>query len=443
MAIAPVSVSTPQWNNSGQSLNVNMPSGIVAGNLLVVIIHATGTMSTPAGWNLKFQALAPGTQSSVFWRWATGSEAASYTFSTSALSTVFAAVAVQLSGTIGSGDPFDVVVTANQGGSLNSGSCTLVTTVPNCYLLNRDSTGIGSITWSSGPSGMTLLSPNSSAVHVFGGIQAAAGNTGAKVSTYTATSNHQTCMVAIKPAIDATVAPPAAIAMASGSTPDVAASSALAAPSAVALAQGVEPQVSLGSSPQPPAAVARAIPPEPSVAAHVFVPAPAARATVAPLPPEVSLGASIETSPGQATVTAVGQSPGVTAESTIDVLPGAARASAPAPTVTAEASLVSPPAALARVYPVAPDVSADALLDVPAATARAFAADPQVTAGALVQAAEAVAYAMAFPPIYIGAPPAIPQHGEAILADNTAAATLADNTAAAELKTNTAEAYLV
>lgn len=204
MAVAFVNASA--YQSSGvNTLAVNMPASIVAGNLLLVFLRFSGTTAptAPAGWTMKASDTTH--KVAVAYRIATGSEAASYTF-TCGVGQIFSdAFSVQISGAVASGDPFDGAVqmgSSNGVLTLTSAALSLTTTVANAYLFYVDMKNGATRTLSSAPTGMTNRGPASQPdrLHYFDMVQAAAGASGSKQATYTTTSLHYDLLMAILPA---------------------------------------------------------------------------------------------------------------------------------------------------------------------------------------------------------------------------------------------------
>lgn len=104
-----------QSASSASTLVVTMPSGIVAGNLLVVILTLAGTTASgwtgPAGWT----SLAGAQGHSIFYRIATGSETSTYTF-TAPATAVLLASALRITGNHASAAP-EIQVTSSSTGT--------------------------------------------------------------------------------------------------------------------------------------------------------------------------------------------------------------------------------------------------------------------------------------------------------------------------------------
>lgn len=208
MGAAPafVNASTPQTGGS-QNMAVNMPAPIVAGNLLVVLLkqaQQSTACTAQAGWTAA-TGLNSSNHISVWWRWATGTEDPSYTFSAPALQAIQDGVCIQISGAMGAGQPFDIVTTGRDiAGSVNTVSLSMDTTKANTLLVYADAKNAASRTLSSPPSGMTDRTGPTTSFHVFTQAQAAVGSTGAKQAVMTVTSLHFDVLVAVSPKAEGT-----------------------------------------------------------------------------------------------------------------------------------------------------------------------------------------------------------------------------------------------
>lgn len=97
------SAQTTSGGSSASSIAVTMPSGIAAGDLLIVVLsHGTSlvTWGTPGGWT----ALAFGQSNAIFYRIATGSESSTYTF-TPSVAGILTASAWRITGSHASAAP--------------------------------------------------------------------------------------------------------------------------------------------------------------------------------------------------------------------------------------------------------------------------------------------------------------------------------------------------
>lgn len=202
MTAAWVNQTTPQ-SGGANTLVLNMPASIVAGNLLLAFLRNSAqstAITPPAGWTAA-TGLNTSNNTTICYRWADGTESATYTFTAPAAQTWSEGICVQISGGVGSGQPFDVATTGRVTSvDVNAASLSTTTTVADTLLLYSDMKNNASRTLSSAPSGMTNRSASASLIHIFTASQAAAGATGAKQAVFTATSLHYNALVAIKSA---------------------------------------------------------------------------------------------------------------------------------------------------------------------------------------------------------------------------------------------------
>lgn len=202
-APALAAITTPQ-NNGSNTLAVNMPGSVVATDLLICILSHGGTNVNMPGtnpWTKKIEnsnnicvAYIRGTD-----HIANGSPG-TYSFTTGGVSAITNAYVIRLTGVIATGDPFDALITGASTASGSSGSCTITTTVADVYLHNADFKSAAR-TLNVAPTGMTQRAggAGNSFQHAFDAMQAVAGSTGAKVSTYTVNSSHSSVLFAVKP----------------------------------------------------------------------------------------------------------------------------------------------------------------------------------------------------------------------------------------------------
>lgn len=203
MTIVLVNASAPQ-TYSTQNVSVNMPSGLVVGNLLVVLLrHSTVSSATtgPAGWT-ALAGLNTSNNTALWYRRVDGTETASYTFSAASLNTISDAIALQYSGVIPSGSPFDQAATGRDtlGTNATSTALSLTTGVANALVVYADAKNANSRTLSSAPTSMTDRTGPTTTFHVFDMQQAVAGATGSKSAVMTAASVHYDVMFSLKPA---------------------------------------------------------------------------------------------------------------------------------------------------------------------------------------------------------------------------------------------------
>lgn len=201
---APVRESqTAVQTGAAQTMAVNMPSSVAAGDLILVWLFHTGTIGAMPGSPDAFTSRTT-TVTNQHLAWLRGQDhidngsPASYTFTTSVASAISNAIAFRISGILASGDPIDAHHSGFNGPGTLSFSATVTTTVVDTLLINLDRKSV-SDTWASGPTGLTLDTAATGFFHTFSGSQAAIGSSGAKQSTYGGSTNHNSLLVAIKP----------------------------------------------------------------------------------------------------------------------------------------------------------------------------------------------------------------------------------------------------
>lgn len=206
VAPAFVSIGT-HATGSAQTLAVGMPAGLVTGptNIIVVILGGGGTFQTHATFGAP---VFTGNNMAVYFKRVVGGEAGSYTFSTSTLSTITQGVAIQYSGVIGTGSPFDGAGFINGQRLGNTNSTILAITTSGADRLNvyADQKNASRV-WSSGPAGMTLRSPGTGVQHIFDQPQPVAGGSGNKEAVFTVGANHFNVLFALTPDLAQTVEP--------------------------------------------------------------------------------------------------------------------------------------------------------------------------------------------------------------------------------------------
>ena len=182
MAISFVSAETT-IQNSGTTITVNKPAGVVSGDLMIAQFYVEGssipTITPPAGWTSKATATGTNTRSQVFTKVAGASEPAGYAFtsSPSLVAGSGAICAYRATGTIvEAADAFVADATA----PIDAPSVT--TTRPNAKLF----CGFTTVAIGSGVSGMTsrvALDNGSRDIAAFDQDIASSGATGTR--TYT------------------------------------------------------------------------------------------------------------------------------------------------------------------------------------------------------------------------------------------------------------------
>ncbi len=212
----PITVRTPTTTNAGYGNNattIAVPSGTVAGDLLVAILQvskeSTTAPSTPSGFTQIGSTATAGTGangvSKICYRFAT-SEPASYTISSTGGGTIVPFM-FSLNG-VDTTTPFDVTPTW----ALSTATSSITTTVAGAALLTCHA--VLSSTAPSGwttPSGMTTgvagRSGNYENAAVFSQVLSAAGSTGGRTSTPSGASisgSPQSMALAVRPAATTT-----------------------------------------------------------------------------------------------------------------------------------------------------------------------------------------------------------------------------------------------
>jgi hypothetical protein len=207
------------------SLTISKPTGVVAGDVMIVTIAQLGNNTTDptcSGWTLVDGAIlrSGGTLNygAVLYRIAGSSEPSSYTFTlgsgvTSASGAILAFSGVDTTGGYlvggGTGGPFDAApgtILANTGGSASVGATTLTTVSANAAVIMLGMAG-GNLTWTgwttASAGALTELADNPAASVTVGGawmIKATAGSTGNGTSTLSNTARNGGLLVALRPA---------------------------------------------------------------------------------------------------------------------------------------------------------------------------------------------------------------------------------------------------
>lgn len=195
----PISTSAASINN--QTVNATMPSGtLTIGNLVLLYVGYTGTMTTPTGWTLKSAANGI----AVFYRYIDGTESWYPSGGTVALSTssgflINCYLAMQISGAVTSGDPFDDLQNFPTASGTTVTASGITTTGADRLLIFMDAAASSGQYVSSGASGYALI--NNFASQSLGAWknQAVAGATGPVAVTWNAAKAHSTIFGAILP----------------------------------------------------------------------------------------------------------------------------------------------------------------------------------------------------------------------------------------------------
>ena len=188
---------------SGTSVAVNVPSGVVNGDLLIAEIGAvnqTAAFPTETGWTLALAV--DGTNGpnylGIFYRYAS-SEPASYTFTGGTGTTYIEGYIIRVTGAVTSGNPFDALGAGNSISTTTLSTASSITTATaNDLLFQFSATTDGSVAVSSYQSGYTGVSSSfmAFAYESFVGP----GSTGSATITYASNINGATVLGAIKPA---------------------------------------------------------------------------------------------------------------------------------------------------------------------------------------------------------------------------------------------------
>ena len=208
--------SATNATTTSTSLTINKPSGIVAGDVMIVNIAQRGNNTAApslTGWTLiDGRSLAGGTAryGAVLYRVAGATEGASYTFtlgsgSSSAVGDIVAFSGVDTSGTT----PFDVPTgTISVQASSTAVSATAITTASaNAAVIMFGMAGNSAPTWSGWTNkvaggALTELYDNQSTTASVGAawaIKATAGSTGAGAATLSASQRNGAILIALKP----------------------------------------------------------------------------------------------------------------------------------------------------------------------------------------------------------------------------------------------------
>lgn len=255
---------------SGTLVNLTYPSGIQAGELLVVdIAHSSGTPPTtnPGGWTLgasQSNGSSSGPSIAVWYKYATGSETGDVQFQTDTIAGRVSGHMFRLSG-VHATIPEDVteVGATSYGTSLVTPSLTTVTN--NSMLLHAISIGAASaddITAPSGPTKIAGTTGTGRRISIYTEQKSTAGATGTRTWNVTLSLNMAGITLALRPAAAGlvTVTPPRATATALARVPSL--FSSVVAVKATATATARVPAVSNGTIPTtvlPPKAVATAL----------------------------------------------------------------------------------------------------------------------------------------------------------------------------------------
>lgn len=193
---------------------VPKPTGLVAGELLVVRLYAeaTSTVTPPSGWTTVTFSPVPQTSTNVsiqraYWKIATATEVSASTFTFTHASMTTNAVAKRFTGAVTSGTAVEVLASATSGGTsvTTSPSVTGTTGGPD-RLLDLAVTNWNAGTWTT-PTGWTANSGTTGEMVVYTKAQAAAGTTGAITVANPTTGRVTSTLLGIIPATVTVAAP--------------------------------------------------------------------------------------------------------------------------------------------------------------------------------------------------------------------------------------------
>jgi hypothetical protein len=214
-AITYVNSATTYATNT-TSINVNVPAGTQEGHFMLAVVNFWGdlTLTAPGGWTeLHTQkVVAGGGEARIFWRIASSSEPASYTWSTSFADYSMAYIATYAGVDVSA--PVNVSAIEANTSSTSAAQTAVTTTAANAmvlYVLSVDdgpSAPTTSLT-TTPPSGMTERIDFASGwkcVYLAEVLQASAGTTGTKTATLSSAFRTVTALVALKPASNTTQA---------------------------------------------------------------------------------------------------------------------------------------------------------------------------------------------------------------------------------------------
>jgi hypothetical protein len=174
---------------------LNVPGSLTPGNLLVAFLSHSGTITTPAGWNEKIEA---SNNCYLGWRYVTGSESPSYSFSAPA-NLIINGIVLEISGAVSSGDPFDQITTGTNVTNTTTPALSITTGVADTLMFFM-SAHFHSETLSTAPSGFTADQAATGFFHTFHKDQPTAGSSGSLTAVYGTTTNHYASLFSILPA---------------------------------------------------------------------------------------------------------------------------------------------------------------------------------------------------------------------------------------------------
>lgn len=370
------------------SLVINKPSGVVSGDVLILLVNAgTARTASCSGFTAIGHAAGTINRISSLYKVAGGSEPSTYTVNLSGTSSGIGAALLRIDGTPSPASNA-IEITTNTGSGSGTATAPSVTPSDNGSLVIRVAGSQRGGSFSATPSTQVF---NNTAL-------SGAPNTGCSYESCDATPSG-TASFTYTPTWHEWAAISLALAPSSTGvsvTPDP----------AVATASAVAPTALLGSTtatPSEASATASAIDPTP-VAGSLAVAPDVASATASAVGPTVQIGGLIVT-PAAAAATASAVDPtAVLGSITITAGDASATASAVDPTPIAGSVTVAPAAASAAASAIAPAVVAGSITVAPsAASAAASAVDPNPIAGSITITADAaIATASAVAPTIPG-----------------------------------------
>jgi hypothetical protein len=230
---APVDTGTtaPAWQSaayttgvSAASVAVNLPAGIVAGDLVAVFLYKenSATVTPPAGYTQEVVAAATNHSQYLFWHRATGAESGTVTFSWTG-AVWREAHAHRISGAAASGDPFSggtASTAVNNTAGTTTPAVSLTTTDPQTLLIWGGTSFTGGA-WTP-PTGWSERADNSTDMGGATLTQSAAGASGSITGTCAGSGATTAILAAVLPvtAGASSTNAPAEVASGTGTAPD-------------------------------------------------------------------------------------------------------------------------------------------------------------------------------------------------------------------------------
>ena len=196
-------------SSTNTSLTFTAPTGTTAGDLMLVQLTVRGgsatTFAAPSGWTLLRRDNNSLLAQAVYYRFATASEPASYSWTFSPSNRAVGAIAVYRG--VDTTTPIDASGGQSNAASLSVTAPSITTTVANARLVGFFGTANGNAAFTP-PSGMnervdlgTSAGPNGATITVTDSTQAAAGATGTRTATATTSASNIGQLVALRPAV--------------------------------------------------------------------------------------------------------------------------------------------------------------------------------------------------------------------------------------------------